>query len=138
MESNSEIERLIEHLKEKGLNRSREEIKALLEKRRKHLRLYQTGNQYYDESKFKCANCNGQHTVQGEYWADGKLHEDKACIVIIMPLLKRILQKPEELDQKVKDLCPHAGAIREFQGLDKGYIPGPYATCQRPEESESE
>jgi len=118
MESNSEIERLIEHLKEKGLNRSREEIKALLEKRRKHLRLYQTGNQYYDESKFKCANCNGQHTVQGEYWADGKLHEDKACIVIIMPLLKRIIhnQRISRIRQRIytRPLCymPKARRIR--------------------------
>ena len=138
MEKDKEIDEIIEHLREKGLNSSREEVKALLEKRRTYPRLYQTGHQDYTISKKMCSDCDGQHTVQGEYWADGKLHKDKICTLIVMPILKRIAQPKEMLDKKVKDLCPHAGEVREVQNISRGYIPGPYVTCQRPEQSKPE
>lgn len=94
---------------------------------------FQTGHWDYDQSRELCKACNGKYKKVGKIFLDEEYQEIPICTAIAIPLLEDLCQTPDELKQKLKDLCLHTGEIRNFQHIIKGYLPGPYTECQRSE-----
>ncbi len=95
--------------------------------------IFETGNVFYDESKMRivCSKCDGNFIQPGRAVIDDKIQDANACTAIAVPCLDKL--EEEQLEAKVKDLCPYAGIVAEFQEVGGNYHSGPYVVCRKSE-----